>query len=106
MLHNINLFWIKFTYKIHIFQMMPEKHHHQNGMMNGSDSSMNVINRLAANNSDITITTTQPPSSQGQHKNGTNGNSHNRSSPTADFLADSPSKKMYFFKVEICFTYY
>jgi hypothetical protein len=85
--------------------------HHQNGLLNGTESSLNVINRLAASNSDITITSTHgspqqqhPKSSSSsssstslQHSSsngsgGGGGTQHSRNSPTSDFLADSPSK--------------
>jgi hypothetical protein len=88
---------------------------HQNGLLNGTESSLNVINRLAASNSDITITSTHgsPHQQQQQHPKsssssssstslqhsssngsagGGGGTQHSRSSPTSDFLADSPSK--------------
>ncbi|XP_023724001.1 POU domain, class 6, transcription factor 2 isoform X2 [Cryptotermes secundus] len=89
---------------------VPEKHH-QNGLLNGTESSLNVINRLAASNSDITITSTHgspqqqhPKSSSSsssstslQHSSsngsgGGGGTQHSRSSPTSDFLADSPNQ--------------
>nr|CAD7407149.1 unnamed protein product [Timema cristinae] len=69
--------------------------------MNGSESSISAINRLAANNSDITITSTHPApqnlhkSSLSVHTSSNGSSQHNRSSPPVDFLADSPSK--YFF---------
>lgn len=89
-----------------VFYQVPEKHN-QNGLLNGTESSLNVINRLAASNSDITITSTHGSPQQHQHpkslsssmsvqhssSNGSGGGTqHSRSSPTSDFLADSPSK--------------
>ncbi|XP_021929716.1 POU domain, class 6, transcription factor 2-like isoform X3 [Zootermopsis nevadensis] len=85
---------------------VPEKHN-QNGLLNGTESSLNVINRLAASNSDITITSTHGSPQQHQHpkslsssmsvqhssSNGSGGGTqHSRSSPTSDFLADSPNQ--------------
>lgn len=81
-------------------------------MLNGTESSLNVINRLAASNSDITITSTHGSPQQQHHpqsssssssstslqhsssngNGGGGGTQHSRSSPTSDFLADSPSK--------------
>ena len=97
--------------------MQISEKHHQNGLLNGTESSLNVINRLAASNSDITITSThaspqqaqqqqhvksssssssstslQHSSSNGSGGGGGGGTQHSRSSPTSDFLADSPSK--------------
>ncbi|XP_069698909.1 POU domain, class 6, transcription factor 2 isoform X2 [Periplaneta americana] len=93
---------------------VPDKHH-QNGLLNGTESSLNVINRLAASNSDITITSThaspqqqqqqhakssssssstslQHSSSNGSGGGGGGGTQHSRGSPTSDFLADSPNQ--------------
>ncbi|GFG29138.1 hypothetical protein Cfor_12663 [Coptotermes formosanus] len=88
-------------------------HHYSNGLLNGTESSLNVINRLAASNSDITITSTHgSPQQQQQHpksssssssstslhhsssngSGGGGGTQHSRSSPTSDFLADSPNQ--------------
>nr|CAD7428301.1 unnamed protein product [Timema monikensis] len=76
---------------------IPEKHH-PNDVMNGSESSISAINRLAANNSDITITSTHPApqnlhkSSLSMHTSSNGSSQHNRSSPPVDFLADSPNQ--------------
>nr|CAD7458538.1 unnamed protein product [Timema tahoe] len=77
---------------------IPEKHHPNGVMMNGSESSISAINRLAANNSDITITSTHPApqnlhkSSLSVHTSSNGSSQHNRSSPPVDFLADSPNQ--------------
>nr|CAD7259635.1 unnamed protein product [Timema shepardi] len=76
---------------------IPEKHH-PNGVMNSSESSISAITRLAANNSDITITSTHPApqnlhkSSLSMHTSSNGSSQHNRSSPPVDFLADSPNQ--------------
>ncbi|KAJ9585940.1 hypothetical protein L9F63_020417 [Diploptera punctata] len=74
---------------------MTEKHH-QNGLLNGTESSLNVINRLAASNSDITITSTHAsPQQQAQQQHAKSSSSSSSSTSlqhSSNFLADSPNQ--------------